>query len=304
MTVAYGDVPLIDPVTGRFPDAFAPPSVAAAVASTAQDAADAEAARVAAEALADITIATGAVVGDDLILTRTDGGAVNAGNVRGHTGPANTLTIGTVTTGAPGSAAAASITGTAPSQVLDLTIPRGATGAVSAWEYYAAGRPDVVGTLDAAALAWCNAAPPGATFHSTDGPQGAWVWRKASGSGWDVVAGDTGLRTITSGFAGAITGVLRIARTGTLVSLVAAELNANTVSGNVPLWAIPNGFRPYANPFRSIFGQAGNFPAKTLYTVSGTLYGAGVTAGQTIQPIESQWYTSDSWPTTSPGSPA
>lgn len=31
MTAAYGDVPLLDPNTGRFPDQFAPPSIAAAV---------------------------------------------------------------------------------------------------------------------------------------------------------------------------------------------------------------------------------------------------------------------------------
>ena len=39
-----------------------------------------------------------------------------------------TLQIGTVTTGAPGSAAAASITGVAPNFFLNLTIPQGATG--------------------------------------------------------------------------------------------------------------------------------------------------------------------------------
>lgn len=47
----------------------------------------------------------------------------------GDTGPANTLTIGTVTTGAAGSNATATITGTAPSQTLNLAIPRGDTGA-------------------------------------------------------------------------------------------------------------------------------------------------------------------------------
>ena len=52
----------------------------------------------------------------------------------GPTGPAGadaetpTLTIGTVTTGAPGTDAAASITGTAPNFVLNLTIPQGPTG--------------------------------------------------------------------------------------------------------------------------------------------------------------------------------
>ena len=39
-----------------------------------------------------------------------------------------TLQIGTVTTGAPGTAAAASITGTAPNFFLNLTIPQGVTG--------------------------------------------------------------------------------------------------------------------------------------------------------------------------------
>lgn len=46
----------------------------------------------------------------------------------GPAGPANTLSIGTVTTGAAGSSASATITGTAPSQTLSLTIPRGDQG--------------------------------------------------------------------------------------------------------------------------------------------------------------------------------
>ena len=39
-----------------------------------------------------------------------------------------TLTIGTVTTGDPGTEAAASITGTAPNFILNLTIPQGPVG--------------------------------------------------------------------------------------------------------------------------------------------------------------------------------
>ncbi len=50
-----------------------------------------------------------------------------ASTVPGPPGPANALTIGTVTAGAPGTAAAA-ITGTPPSQVLSLTIPKGDPG--------------------------------------------------------------------------------------------------------------------------------------------------------------------------------
>lgn len=47
----------------------------------------------------------------------------------GPSGPANSLAIGTVGTGAAGSSASATITGTAPIQTLNLTIPRGNTGA-------------------------------------------------------------------------------------------------------------------------------------------------------------------------------
>ena len=46
----------------------------------------------------------------------------------GDAGETPTLTIGTVTTGAPGTEATATITGTAPNYVLNLTIPQGPTG--------------------------------------------------------------------------------------------------------------------------------------------------------------------------------
>ena len=49
----------------------------------------------------------------------------------GPTGPASetpTLTIGTVTTGDPGTEASATITGTTPNYILNLTIPQGPTG--------------------------------------------------------------------------------------------------------------------------------------------------------------------------------
>ncbi|MDA8428187.1 MAG: hypothetical protein M0T70_02925 [Geobacteraceae bacterium] len=46
----------------------------------------------------------------------------------GPPGPANTLGVGTVTTGNPGTPAAASVTGVSPSQTLNLTIPKGDAG--------------------------------------------------------------------------------------------------------------------------------------------------------------------------------
>jgi len=61
-----------------------------------------------------------------------DTGAQGPAGATGPAGPPNTLEVGTVTTGAPGSNAAISITGTAPNQTLNMSIPRGDTGATGA----------------------------------------------------------------------------------------------------------------------------------------------------------------------------
>ena len=56
-------------------------------------------------------------------------GATGPTGPTGATGATPTLTIGDVTTGDPGTEATATITGTAPNFVLNLTIPQGPTGA-------------------------------------------------------------------------------------------------------------------------------------------------------------------------------
>jgi hypothetical protein len=56
-------------------------------------------------------------------------GVAGTNGTNGAAGAAGSLTIGTVSTGNPGSAAVATITGTAPNQVLNLTIPTGLSGA-------------------------------------------------------------------------------------------------------------------------------------------------------------------------------
>ncbi len=55
-------------------------------------------------------------------------GPTGATGPTGETGETPILTIGTVTTGKPGTKASATITGTAPNFVLNLTIPQGPTG--------------------------------------------------------------------------------------------------------------------------------------------------------------------------------
>ena len=66
-----------------------------------------------------------------LTITYNDGTTWTSSSIRGATGATPNLTIGTVTTGAAGTDASASITGTAENPVLNLTIPKGADGDVS-----------------------------------------------------------------------------------------------------------------------------------------------------------------------------
>jgi hypothetical protein len=73
---------------------------------------------------------TGTAPNQTLNLTIPQGVQGIQGTV-GPTGPANTLTIGTVTTGASGAQASATITGTAPNQTLNLTIPSGTSGTIT-----------------------------------------------------------------------------------------------------------------------------------------------------------------------------
>lgn len=204
-----------------------------------------------------------------------------------------------MTTGAPGSAAAADITGDAPSQVLNLKIPQGATGAVSAWEYYAAGRPDVVGTLDAAALAWSNAAPSGSTFYSTDGPQGAWVWRRR-GATWVCVEGDTGsidaLSMLRNLWTSTRLTLRRINGTVTLVPGASLVRPPESPSDHF-LAELPLGFRPLATT--QALGSVRNSSGVVQFAYSaGTVcyIFAGAAGIWTSGPFS--WATGDSWPTT------
>lgn len=76
---------------------------------------------------------TGPVVGEDgvarytFVFTNMKGATGATGNP-GQNGESPTITMGTVTTGAAGTNASASLTGTYPNYVLNLTIPRGNTG--------------------------------------------------------------------------------------------------------------------------------------------------------------------------------
>jgi hypothetical protein len=95
----------------------------------------------------------------------------------GAVGPANELSIGVVSTGAPGSAAAATITGTPPAQVLNLAIPAGIQGPVGAVGPAGPANSLAIGSVTtgapgSAADATITGVPPNQTLSLTI-PQGA-----------------------------------------------------------------------------------------------------------------------------------
>ena len=221
----------------------------------------------------------------------------------GPAGPPNVLTKGTVTTGAPGSEADFSITGTAPSQVLNLTIPTGATGAVSAWEYYAAGRPDIFGALDPAALAWRNAAPSGSTFYSTDGPQGAWVWRKR-GASWVCVEGDTGWVKLTA--ATIVSAGVYVRRIGGVAFAYIGDgmyriFTYVGTSGALASEVVPVAYRPVSTEFMTTRNDAGKAVSGLVeFQGQGTIVirPSGASGNQTSETLSYPINPSVQWPTT------
>ena len=106
-------------------------------------------------------------------------------------GPPNVLAVGTVTTGAAGTSAAATITGASPVQTLNLTIPRGNTGSPTEFELRGTGSPEGVVT-----------AAVGTYYIDTAITNGAMRWAKKTGTGntgWKVTEGDTGWRSLIDG---------------------------------------------------------------------------------------------------------
>lgn len=177
---------------------------------------------------------------------REFGDRVRSGEFKGDAGPANVLSIGTVSTLPPGSKATASIVGDSPVQVLNLGLVEGPEGKAStvpgppgavptAADYLIVGpgRPDQPATTNGAIT---GREPVGAEYRSTDGANvGADRWIKRS-SGWRVSDGDTGWRDVTalaSGWYANYANGFRILvrRTDSMAMLKLGSMNATTGGG-------------------------------------------------------------------------
>lgn len=263
-------------------------------------------------AVADSTVSTGVVVGDDLILTRTDGTTTNAGTVRGADGPPgppNALSIGTVTTGAPGSQAAATITGTAPAQTLSLTIP---TGSPTAYELRGTGMPNGV-----------VAASPGTYYTDVAGTCGAWRWLKTGGTdstGWVVVVGDTGRRNISSLLhadwaLSSSAGCLYLQRVGEMIYLegrlrrvTASGARSSYTTGRLTATALPAGFTATSasiplSSSATVAAAVGFLHTYIAANILGVAFRADGTTWTAVDEVSfsGSYRTADPWPTALPG---
>ena len=232
------------------------------------------------------------------IYTMTPGGLVAAATVpgkQGSQGQSPTIAVGTVTTGAPGTNASATITGTTPALTMNLTIPRGNVGNPTEFELRGTGMPEGVVT-----------APVGTYYTDSAGTNGAWRWLKKTGTGntgWTVESGDTGWRNsfITS-TATIIASELAVRRIGGVVYLNYAS-PTNPGAGTQDIWnPIPTGFRHAISSGGSgVPIHRDGIAAGNVFLQNATWVRMNVAAAGTWVRFGMNWPTNDAWPTTLPG---
>lgn len=215
----------------------------------------------------------------------------------GATGPANNLSIGAVnrTTCTP----TASITGTAPSQTLNLGIPGLPTGGT-------AGQVLTKNSNTDCDTSWQNTgelkgngmpngtvtAPVGTYYTDTAGTNGAWRWLKTTGAGntgWTVVYGDTGWRNLVPELPGS-SGTLLVRRVNNTVEMA---FNAfDTTQRGSTDWTMPAGFRVSGTTH-----TLRTSPAVWMIT-SGYMQ---LPQANYTSSSHSTWITTSTWPETLPG---
>ena len=244
------------------------------------------------------------------------------GGVQGVQGTPASLTKGTVTTGAPGTNANFTVTGTPPNQKLNLTIPQGAkgdTGNPSTYLIVGPGRPDYPETTGGAVT---GSEPVGTEYRSTDGAgTGAWVWRKGRGYMlWHLIDGDTGTRhlDVTATWPEYPEGTtLSLHRTNNTVivgpgrsgSSGAYTWDMGVANAGAGFLEFPSGFEIGTYPvisdiyasFDTDFGtKVGSVMAKTVFGM--TRISLRHDAPRQLA-FELRWTTPSGWPTTLPGTP-
>ena len=216
-------------------------------------------------------------------------------------------------------AAAATSASSAATSASAATAARDATLAAST--IVGAGRPDVSASMTADVRTLVSAATSGAVFRSTDGPQGAWVWRKR-GSTWVCIEGDTGWRDVASYLVAGLAkstniGTAKVRRVNDIVEY-RFKVDVST-SGLTRIWDAPAGFQDTSGDYPTVptaatgtatglgLSQLSTAPRPMVITPTSTSLTTGST---TPWPTPGTvlacgtYSTPQQWPTTLPGSPA
>lgn len=246
----------------------------------------------------------------------------------GAPGPAPSIKIGTVTSGATPSA---TIKGTSPDLTLDLVFakgdrgeqgiqgPPGVVSSASSYVLVGPGRPDTPSTTGGV-IPSPDTTPVGAEFRSQDGANvGAYVWMKRPGGKWEVTVGDTGWRhvaapTITSG------GV-RLRRVGSVVTVAFGGGQYNTITTGTLGYAgeittLPSGFQLVGTQVFSLATKDGasvighmqitdTTDGNRIRLRASTGAATGMDGVTLLRPAPAQYVCDQTWPTAPlPGTPA
>ena len=203
-----------------------------------------------------------------ITLNYTDGRIVAVG-VSGPAGPANTLSIGTVTTVAAGGSATASVTGTAPTQTLNLGIPTGATGATGPANTLSIGTVSTVAAGGSATASITGTAPTqtlnlGLPTGAT-GAQGDWSAAQPNrtwSSSTTLVNGDAGKLIL-------VDSTTAISVTTSLALSVGQRIDFLITSSTVPLMTAATGVTINGTPTTNIRAR---YSAVTLLCVGSNSY--------------------------------
>ena len=150
------------------------------------------------------------------------------------------------------------------------------------------------------------AAPVGSTYTDTAATNGAIRWIKTSGTGntgWRVEYGDTGWRNLSSLIPSTWSGSIAATRTQDRVTIIGSNIRPGA-TGTTGILELPAGFRPV----RTTTGAGDESGAyRSIYAFSYSPYRLelrNVAAANSWVNFSITYVTQDSWPASSPGTPA
>ncbi|ASD52247.1 hypothetical protein QCN32_gp22 [Arthrobacter phage Niktson] len=139
------------------------------------------------------------------------------------------------------------------------------------------------------------------TIDNTSG-RAVYMWDE-TGNRSQLLYGDTGWRSITSGLINGWTGNnVKLRRYGSRVTFTAYALDGAAKTAN-QFYAVPVGYRPQGNTYVAAYSSAANGLTYVTISASDGLLGlpAAINALGGSAYAEVSWETTDIWPTTLPG---